>query len=40
MGIRGAGRGVLIVEAASIVGELSAGVLEGLGQRSGNSLQR
>ena len=40
MGIQGAGPGVSIVEVASIVGELFAGVLEGLGQRCGNSLQR
>ena len=40
MGIRGAGQDVLIVAVASIVGELSAGVLEGLVQRSGSSLQQ
>ena len=40
MGFQGAGQGVLIVEVAGIVGELFAGVLEGLIQGSGNNLQR
>ena len=39
MGIRGAGQGVSIVEVVGTVGELFAGVLEGIGQRS-NSLRR
>ena len=40
MGVRGAGQGVLIVEVASVVGELFAGVLEGLIRRNGINLQR
>ena len=40
MGIQSAGQGVLIVEVVGAVGDLFADVLEGLGQRSGNSLQR
>ena len=40
IGIQGAGDGVLIVDVVGPFGELFADVLEGLGQRSGNSLQR
>ena len=40
MGIQGAGQGVSIVEVVGTVGKLFAGVLEGLGQRSGNNFRR
>ena len=40
MGSQGAGQGESIVGVVGSVGELFAGVLEGLGQRNGNSLRR
>ena len=40
MGIRGAGQCVSLVVVVGTASELYAGVLEGLGQRSGNSLRR
>ena len=40
MGIQSAGPDVSIVEVVGTTGELFTGVLEGLGQRIGNSLQR
>ena len=40
MGIRARGQGTSIVEVVATVGELFAGVVEGLGQRSRDSLRR